>query len=137
MAFYMSVATCEVYFRHLWNLRKSARICVKLSNVHLLMRVDLTLIPLPFWDSTLRVPPASAVGCLLPADISPCHPAGRSDHQRSLGAAAPRALLEKGLLPLTNLKKTHGIIPKIVSQINISWVQLVIYLGQNKTFKDK
>lgn len=93
---YTSRATCEVYFGHLWNLRKSAGLYVKLSIVHLLMRVDLTQIPPPFWDSTLRVPPAFVAGCLRPADISPCHPAGRSDRQRSPGAAAPRALLEKG-----------------------------------------
>lgn len=83
---------------------------VKLSIVHLLMRVDLTQIPPPFWDSTLRVPPAFVAGCLRPADISPCHPAGRSDRQRSPGAAAPRALLEKGLF---KFKTPHGMQPRL------------------------
>lgn len=56
--------------------------------------VNLSLLPLPFWGSTLHDPPASVAGCPPPRDISPCRPAGRSGHQRSPGAAALRALLD-------------------------------------------
>lgn len=62
----------------------------------------LSLLPLPFWDSTLHGPPASVAECPPPADISPCHPAGRSGRLHSPGAAALHALLTEEELASTN-----------------------------------